>query len=144
MPRILLLLLLLFILQSKSLIYLSIHINCTLLLYFRISELSLTRALTTLLYFGIALVVLTGVFTWLLTKRPNNSISILSSLVNCYRTLARKKNTIQFWQMSFQALDYKGNNFLVKLIMITSILNLLTQRAILGSNYFGYSNTLCV
>ena len=52
MPRILSLLLLLFILQSESLIYLPTHINCTLLLYFRILELSLTKALTTLLYFG--------------------------------------------------------------------------------------------
>jgi len=56
--------------QGKSLICLSTHINCTLLLYLRILELSLTRALITLLHFGIVLVILNSILTWLLIKRP--------------------------------------------------------------------------
>ena len=91
--------LMLFTLQGKSLIHLFTYINYTLSLYLRILELSLTRALSILLNFGIALLILTDILTWLLTKKPNNSILILSSLINYHGTLARKKNVIQFYKI---------------------------------------------
>ena len=79
-------------LQDVSLIHLPTHINCIPLLYLRILEHSLTRALTTQLLFGIALAVSNGFLTQPLIKRPNDSILTLFSLVNYHGILARKKN----------------------------------------------------
>jgi len=92
MPKISLLLLMPYMLQDVSLIHLPTYINCIPLLYLRILEYSLTRALTTQLLFGIALAVSNGFLTQLLIKRPNDSILTLFSLVNCHGILARKKN----------------------------------------------------
>jgi len=78
-----------YMLQDVSLICLIDYIP---LLYLRILEHFLTRALTTQLLFWIALAVSNGFLTQLLIKRPNGSISTLFSLVNCHGILARKKN----------------------------------------------------
>lgn len=83
-------------LQDIYLICLLIYFNYITLLYLRILELSLKKALTTLSSFGIAPTVLNSVLTQLLTKRPNSLIITLFSYVNCYRILAKKKNTIKF------------------------------------------------
>jgi len=63
MLKVSLLLLMLFMLQDTFSICPPIHTNCTPLLYLKILELSLIKALAILSYFGIALAVLNGLFT---------------------------------------------------------------------------------
>jgi len=110
MLKILSSLLILFILQDKSLIHLFIYINCTSLLYLKILELSLTRALAT--HFGIALVVLTSFLIDKEIKQFNINPSFPCKLLWDFNKKEKFNSILQNWQMTFQALNYKGNNFL--------------------------------
>ena len=85
-----------FQLQDIFLICLLILINCTLLLYLKILELSLTRTLIILFNFEIALAAINSSLIWQLTERLNSSRQILFSYTNLPENLAKKKNAIQF------------------------------------------------